>query len=266
MESRTQDLDPQDWQTLVGTWRLGASHPLLPGDEIRGDATFEWLDGRRLLSPSTPEQSRCRSGRTAPSGVEHRRAARPPHCPFHAHRHPTGRSILWSMTGGMTTRRSVASAQARSVGGVRYTTVVPDDVLELLLTEAALDKLGARAILADEVGQLLRNAHVVVRNPRAASPGSRRLLIRAHEWWAVRHARDRADGRAHDLARRSPAGSPPSSSVSYFLTADDANALDRSRAAAWRFRPRPGDDRPPLRGSASRRSQREGPDLGQHRG
>jgi hypothetical protein len=40
----------------------------------------------------------------------------------------------------------------RSVGGVRYTTVVPDDVLELLLTEAALDKLGARTISADEVG------------------------------------------------------------------------------------------------------------------
>jgi hypothetical protein len=60
---------------------------------------------------------------------------------------------------------------------VRYTTVVPDDVLELLLTEAALDKVGARTISADEVGHLLRDAHVVVRNPRAASPGSRRLLI-----------------------------------------------------------------------------------------
>ena len=81
------------------------------------------------------------------------------------------------MTGRMTARRSVASALARSVGGVRYTTVVPDDVVELLLTEAALDKLGARTISADEVGQLLRNAHVVVRNPRAARPGSRRLLI-----------------------------------------------------------------------------------------
>jgi hypothetical protein len=54
---------------------------------------------------------------------------------------------------------------------------VPDEVVELLLTEAALDKLGARTISGDEVGQLLRNAHVVVRNPRAATPGSRRLLI-----------------------------------------------------------------------------------------
>jgi hypothetical protein len=49
MESRTQDLDPQDWQTLVGNWVIDASHPMLPGDEIRGETTFEWLDGHRLL-------------------------------------------------------------------------------------------------------------------------------------------------------------------------------------------------------------------------
>ena len=49
MESRTQDLDPEDWQALVGTWALDATHPMLPGEEIRGEMTFEWLDGRRLL-------------------------------------------------------------------------------------------------------------------------------------------------------------------------------------------------------------------------
>jgi len=54
---------------------------------------------------------------------------------------------------------------------------VPDRVVELLLTEAALDKLGARGISADEVAELLRNAYAVVRNPRAPTPGSRRLLI-----------------------------------------------------------------------------------------
>jgi hypothetical protein len=64
-----------------------------------------------------------------------------------------------------------------SVGAVRYTSTVPDEVIELLLTEAALDKLGARNISAEEAGQLLRNAHVVVRNPHAPTPGSRRLLI-----------------------------------------------------------------------------------------
>jgi hypothetical protein len=46
-----------------------------------------------------------------------------------------------------------------------------------LVTEAALDKLGARSITAEEVEQLLRNAHITVRNPHAPDPGTRRLLI-----------------------------------------------------------------------------------------
>jgi hypothetical protein len=54
---------------------------------------------------------------------------------------------------------------------------VPDHVAELLVTEAALDKLRARSISAEEVEQLLRNAHITVRNPRAPDPGTRRLLI-----------------------------------------------------------------------------------------
>ena len=39
-----------------------------------------------------------------------------------------------------------------------------------------MEKLGARAISADEAEQLLRNAHITVRNP-GDDPGSRRLLI-----------------------------------------------------------------------------------------
>jgi hypothetical protein len=70
-----------------------------------------------------------------------------------------------------------APAFLESVGAVRYTGAVSDDVIELLLTEVAFDKLGARNISADETVQVLRNAHVVVRNPRAPDPGSRRLLI-----------------------------------------------------------------------------------------
>lgn len=55
---------------------------------------------------------------------------------------------------------------------------VPDVVHELLATEVALDKLAARRISADEAGQLSRNRHVTVRNPRAGSePGKRRLMI-----------------------------------------------------------------------------------------
>ena len=55
---------------------------------------------------------------------------------------------------------------------------MPDVIRELLVTEAALSKLGARSISADEAGQLLRNRYVTVRNRRAAAePGKRRLLI-----------------------------------------------------------------------------------------
>lgn len=36
-------------QALVGTWTTEGAHPLLPGEAIRGQATFEWLDGQRFL-------------------------------------------------------------------------------------------------------------------------------------------------------------------------------------------------------------------------
>jgi hypothetical protein len=49
---------------------------------------------------------------------------------------------------------------------------------QLLATDVALDKLGARGISADEAEQLLRNQHATVRNPRAGGDeGKRRLLI-----------------------------------------------------------------------------------------
>ena len=43
--------------------------------------------------------------------------------------------------------------------------------------QRALDKLGARGISDEEAGQLPRNPHVTVRNPRGAEPERRRLLI-----------------------------------------------------------------------------------------
>src|SRR5437588_6421817 len=39
----------QDLQTFVGTWAADATHPMLPGAEIRGETTFEWLEGDRFL-------------------------------------------------------------------------------------------------------------------------------------------------------------------------------------------------------------------------
>jgi hypothetical protein len=37
------------WSRLVGTWSIDAAHPLLPGEEITGTATFEWLEDQQLL-------------------------------------------------------------------------------------------------------------------------------------------------------------------------------------------------------------------------
>lgn len=55
---------------------------------------------------------------------------------------------------------------------------MPDVVHELLVTEAAIDKLGARGVTSDEAGQIPRNRHVTVRNPAAdLEQGERRLLI-----------------------------------------------------------------------------------------
>jgi hypothetical protein len=34
---------------LTGTWTSEGAHPLLPGEVIRGHATFEWLDGGSFL-------------------------------------------------------------------------------------------------------------------------------------------------------------------------------------------------------------------------
>lgn len=55
---------------------------------------------------------------------------------------------------------------------------MPDDVHELVATEVARDKLGARNISPAEVEEVPRNEHRIVRNPHAGgAPGKRRLLI-----------------------------------------------------------------------------------------
>ena len=78
-----------------------------------------------------------------------------------------------------------------------------DAVHELLASEAALAKLGARSISADEAGQLPRNRHVIVRNSGAGGePGERRLLIGTTDGGRGPHARDRADDRSDDVADR----------------------------------------------------------------
>jgi uncharacterized DUF497 family protein len=58
---------------------------------------------------------------------------------------------------------------------------VPDAVNQLLATEAALDKLGARGISAAEAEQTIWNRHVVIKNrrgsPERPQPDARRLVV-----------------------------------------------------------------------------------------
>jgi uncharacterized DUF497 family protein len=58
--------------------------------------------------------------------------------------------------------------------------VARDVVHQLLATDIALDKLGARGITAAEIEQLPRNRHVTVRNPREGDGGDKRLLLIGH--------------------------------------------------------------------------------------
>ena len=45
--TRAPELEPYDG--LVGTWDSIATHPSLPGVEVRGTASFEWLEGGHYL-------------------------------------------------------------------------------------------------------------------------------------------------------------------------------------------------------------------------
>jgi hypothetical protein len=77
-----------------------------------------------------------------------------------------------------------------------------DVVHELLATEAAIGKLGARTISADEAGQLARNEHVTVRNPHGGRSGDAATDDRQNRRWQDPDARDRANHRAHHVADR----------------------------------------------------------------
>ena len=49
VELQTEHPEFTAWPRLVGSWSVEASHPLLPGEEIRGTATFEWLPDQHFL-------------------------------------------------------------------------------------------------------------------------------------------------------------------------------------------------------------------------
>jgi hypothetical protein len=79
---------------------------------------------------------------------------------------------------------------------------MPDAIAELLITEAAIDKLGARGITTHDARQIPRNAHIVVRNPHNTSPGKRRLLIGRTDGSRNPDAGHRTDHRPDNLANR----------------------------------------------------------------
>ena len=69
----------------------------------------------------------------------------------------------------------------RCVPSVGHAWCVSDAVSQLLATEAALDKLGARGISVAEAEQTIWNRHVIVKNRRGSlerrQPDTRRLLM-----------------------------------------------------------------------------------------
>jgi hypothetical protein len=48
---RNRALDP--FSLLIGLWRTVGSHPLLPNQELRGKASFEWTEGGAFLKVHT---------------------------------------------------------------------------------------------------------------------------------------------------------------------------------------------------------------------
>jgi hypothetical protein len=39
----------EGWDRFIGSWETEGSHPMLPGERIRGTSSFEWLEGRRFV-------------------------------------------------------------------------------------------------------------------------------------------------------------------------------------------------------------------------
>ncbi|MGH2825172.1 MAG: hypothetical protein ACRDLY_19575 [Thermoleophilaceae bacterium] len=76
-------------------------------------------------------------------------------------------------------------------------------VHQLLATDVALDKLGARRIAAVEAEQLLGNPHVIVCNPASACrSGQAPVVDRPHRRRSGDHPGDRAHSRSRELVDR----------------------------------------------------------------
>ncbi|MGY1714649.1 hypothetical protein ACI78R_09340 [Geodermatophilus sp. SYSU D01106] len=50
MHEATPEQRLQRLRALTGTWTTEGTHPLLPGEVVRGRAEFAWLDGGHFLT------------------------------------------------------------------------------------------------------------------------------------------------------------------------------------------------------------------------
>ena len=53
MDLQVEHAEFEGWERLVGVWSIEASHPALPGEDIRGLTAFEWLADQHFLVQST---------------------------------------------------------------------------------------------------------------------------------------------------------------------------------------------------------------------
>jgi hypothetical protein len=49
MDLQVEHPEFQAWERLIGSWSIEASHPMLPGEDIRGLTAFEWLADQHFL-------------------------------------------------------------------------------------------------------------------------------------------------------------------------------------------------------------------------
>jgi hypothetical protein len=53
MNGGGNEAESLQWQCLVGTWTIEATHPGLPGNVVSGQASFEWLEDQSFLVQRT---------------------------------------------------------------------------------------------------------------------------------------------------------------------------------------------------------------------
>ena len=49
MEQHAEDTQLTRFDAFVGRWTTEATHPSVPGTVVRGESTFEWLEGEKFL-------------------------------------------------------------------------------------------------------------------------------------------------------------------------------------------------------------------------